>query len=186
MKKKYLIILIAVLVFCVACNDKEASLFQKGQTALENHEYAKAKQYLSDVLEEDSKNESARSMYMQASKMSKAEYYKDKGLYDKSIKNLESIVNIENGSNKIKVESEELKKEVEKLQNNHEEASNIRKENAKQVAKKAVEESEKDFYIWQKNQQNNLNQDNQNNKEDSSDIKIIDNIKNALEGLLNF
>lgn len=183
MKKKYLIILIVFSVFCAACNDKEASLFQKGQTALENHEYAKAKQYLSDVLEEDSKNESARSMYMQASKMSKAEYYKDKGLYDKSIKNLESIVNIENGSNKIKVESEELKKEVEKLQNNHEEASNIRKENAKQVAKKAVEESEKDFYIWQKNQQNSSNQD---NKKDSSDIKIIDNIKNALEGLLNF
>ena len=112
MKKKYLIIVIVLMIFAVGCNNKESTAFKEGQTALENHEYDKAKKYLSDVLEQDSKNESARCMYIQATKMSKAEYYKNKGLYDKSLDNLDGLVNLENGSQKIKVESQELKKEV--------------------------------------------------------------------------
>ena len=180
MKKKYLIIVIVLMIFAVGCNNKESTAFKDGQTALENHEYDKAKKYLSDVLEQDSKNESARCMYIQATKMSKAEYYKNKGLYDKSLDNLDGLVNLENGSQKIKVESQELKKE--------EEASNIRKANAKEVAKKAVEKSEEELYIWQKNQENNSNtEDDDNNQDgDSSDTNIIDNIKNALGGLFNF
>ena len=120
--------------------------------------------------------------------MSKAEYYKNKGLYNKSLDNLDGLVNLENGSQKIKVESQELKKEVEKLKSEEEEASNIRKANAKEVAKKAVEKSEEELYIWQKNQENNSNtEDDDNNQDgDSSDTSIIDNIKNALGGLFNF
>ena len=124
MKKKYLIIVIVLMIFAVGCNNKESTAFKEGQTALENHEYDKAKKYLSDVLEQDSKNESARCMYIQATKTSKAEYYKNKGLYDKSLDNLDGLVNLENGSQKIKVESQELKKEVEKLKSEEEEASN--------------------------------------------------------------
>ena len=97
MKKKYLIIVIVLMIFAVGCNNKESTAFKEGQTALENHEYDKAKKYLSDVLEQDSKNESARCMYIQATKMSKAEYYKNKGLYDKSLDNLDGLVNLENG-----------------------------------------------------------------------------------------
>lgn len=188
MKKKYLIIVIVLMIFAVGCNNKESTAFKEGQTALENHEYDKAKKYLSDVLEQDSKNESARCMYIQATKMSKAEYYKNKGLYNKSLDNLDGLVNLENGSQKIKVESQELKKEVEKLKSEEEEASNIRKANVKEVAKKAVEKSEEELYIWQKNQENNSNteDDDKNQDGDSSDTNIIDNIKNALGGLFNF
>ena len=157
MKKKYLIIVIVLMIFAVGCNNKESTAFKEGQTALENHEYDKAKKYLSDV-------------------------------YDKSLDNLDGLVNLENGSQKIKVESQELKKEVEKLKSEEEEASNIRKANAKEVAKKAVEKSEEELYIWQKNQENNSNtEDDDNNQDgDSSDTSIIDNIKNALGGLFNF
>ena len=94
MNKKYLIILIVIMIFSVGCNNSESSAFKNGQTALENHEYDKAQKYLSEVLEQDSKNESARAMYMQAIKMPEAEYYKDKGLYNKGIQCLESIVNL--------------------------------------------------------------------------------------------
>ncbi len=188
MNKKYLIILIVLMVLSVGCNNKESSLFKEGQTALENHEYDKAQQYLSDVLEEDSKNESARSMYMQAVKMSKAEYYKDRGLYNKGIDCLESIVNLNNGSQKIKVESESLKKELETFQSEAEEAASIRKENAKEIAKKAVKKSEEEFYIWQKNQEKDNKFDSNKDKDkqkDSSDTNIIDSIKNKLGELFN-
>ena len=62
------------------------------------------------------------------------------------------------------------------------------KENAKEAAKKGVEKSEEELYIWQKNQENNSNaeDDDKNQDGDSSDTSIIDNIKNALGGLFNF
>ena len=143
MKKKYLIIVIVLMIFAVGCNNKESTAFKEGQTALENHEYDKAKKYLSDVLEQDSKNESARCMYIQATKMSKAEYYKNKGLYNKSLDNLDGLVNLENGSQKIKVESQELKKEVEKLKSEEEEASNIRNPNLRKKQKNRFQKKKK-------------------------------------------
>ena len=119
-------------------------------------------------------------MYIQAIKMPKAEYYKEKGLYNKSLNNLDGLVNLNNGSQKIKVESASLKNELEKSQSEFEEASNIRKANAKEATKKGVEKSEEEFYIWQQNQQKtekpNKNQD-ENKQEDSDDTNIIDNIK---------
>ena len=172
MKIKYLIILIVVLVFSVGCNREEDSLFKEGQKALENHEYYEAQKYLSDVLEEDPKNESARSMYMQAVKMSKAEKYRDKGLYDKGIECLERIVNIDNGSQKIKVESKELKKE---------EAANIRKQNAKEVARKDMQKSEAEFYAWKQNQDQNQNNWSSNDGEgESLGESILDTIKDKI------
>ena len=181
MKIKYLIILIVVLVFSVGCNSEEASLFKDGQKALENHEYYEAQKYLSDVLEEDPKNESARSMYMQAVKMSKAEKYRDKGLYDKGIECLERIVNIDNGSQKIKVESKELKKELEKLQKEEEEAANIRKQHAKEVARKDMQKSEAEFYAWKQNQDQNQNNWSSNDGEgESLGESILDTIKDKI------
>lgn len=185
MKRKYLIILIVLVAFSVGCNNKETSLLKDGQRCLENHEYYDAQKYLSDFLELEPKNENARAMYMQAIKMPKAEYYKEKGFYNKGIECLENIVNTENGSQKIKVESKELKKELEKLQSDQQEAQNIRKENAKEVAKEAVQKSEQEFYIWQKNQDQNHNTDqkNQNNNENSSDKTILDDIKDTINDL---
>ncbi len=189
MNKKYLIILIVIMIFSVGCNNSESSAFKNGQTALENHEYDKAQKYLSEVLEQDSKNESARAMYMQAIKMPEAEYYKDKGLYNKGIQCLESIVNLNNGSQKIKVESASLKNELEKSQSEFQEAANIRKENAKEAAKKGVEKSEEEFYIWQKNQEKNQKPDDdndENEQEESEDTNIIDTIKNKLGEIFKF
>ena len=82
MNKKYLIILIVLMIFSVGCENKKSSALKNGQTALESHEYVKAQKYLSEALEQDSKNETARAMYMQAIKMPEAEYYKEKGLYN--------------------------------------------------------------------------------------------------------
>ena len=51
MKKKYLIIVIVLMIFAVRMRTtKNHLLLKNGQTALENHEYDKAKKYLSDVL----------------------------------------------------------------------------------------------------------------------------------------
>ena len=189
MNKKYLIILIVLMIFSVGCENKKSSALKNGQTALESHEYVKAQKYLSEALEQDSKNETARAMYMQAIKMPEAEYYKEKGLYNKGIESLESIVNLNNGSQKIKVESASLKNELEKSQSEFEEASNIRKENSKEAAKKGVEKSEEEFYIWQQNQQKtekpNKNQD-ENKQEESDDTNIIDSIKNKLGEIFKF
>lgn len=150
MNKKYLIILIVLMIFSVGCENKKSSALKNGQTALESHEYVKAQKYLSEALEQDSKNETARAMYMQAIKMPEAEYYKEKGLYNKGIESLESIVNLNNGSQKIKVESASLKNELEKSQSEFEEASNIRKENAKEAAKKGVKNQKKNFTFGNK------------------------------------
>ena len=64
MNKKYLIILIVLMIFSVGCENKKSSALKNGQTALESHEYVKAQKYLSEALEQDSKNETARAMYM--------------------------------------------------------------------------------------------------------------------------
>ena len=56
MNKKYLIILIVLMIFSVGCENKKSSALNNGQTALESHEYVKAQKYLSEALEQDSKN----------------------------------------------------------------------------------------------------------------------------------
>lgn len=190
MKIKYLIVLIVVLVFSVGCSGKEASIFEQGQKALENHEYDKAQDYLSEALEENPKNDSARSMYMQAVKMSKAEDYKDRGFYEEGIECLERIVNIDNGSQKIKVEANELKKELEALEQKEEEAANIRKANAKEVAKKDMQKSEEQFYAWRQNQAQDDTLD-QSGSGDLGDFlgvnsgNFLDSVKNKITEIFN-
>lgn len=183
MKIKYLIVLIVVLIFSVGCNNPEDDLFKNGQEALENHDYDLAEEYLSDVLQEDPKNESARSMYLQSIKMYEAEKYKTKGLYSKGIESLERIVNIDNGSRKIKVEANELKKELENLKYEEEAAANIRKANAKEIAKRDMQKAERDFYIWQKNQEQDSLE--QNDDEGLLNETFLDNVKDKLLELLN-
>ena len=162
------------MIFSVGCENKKSSALKNGQTALESHEYVKAQKYLSEALEQDSKNETARAMYMQAIKMPEAEYYKEKGLYNKGIESLESIVNLNNGSQKIKVESASLKNELEKSQSEFEEASNIRKENAKDISSQgqykleqdAIKENQKQEAIKEEEEQKTQEEENnqQNNQ----------------------
>lgn len=186
--KKYLIMLIVLLsTFMVGCMGDSAVL-KDGKKALEDHKYDEAKTYLSDVLELDPENESARAMYMQALNMSKAEAYKDKGLYDKALECLEKIVNIGHGSKKIKVESNSLKKQLEDLKRENDESANIRKENAKDSAAQAHKKAEQEFYIWRHNQNKKPQQsdeDKEQTEDGDSSLKeeIKDNIKDVIENL---
>ena len=82
-----------------------------------------------------------------------------------------------------------VKNELEKSQSEFQEAANIRKENAKEAAKKGVEKSEEEFYIWQKNQEKNQKPDDdndENEQEESEDTNIIDTIKNKLGEIFKF
>ncbi len=189
MKKKYLIMIVVLLsIFMVGC-DGNSALLKDGKKALEDHKYDEARNYLSDVLELDPENESARAMYMQALNMSKAEYYKDKGLYDNALECLEKIVNIGHGSKKIKVESKSLKDEIENLKHEEEESVNILKENAKDTAAQATKKAEQEFYIWQQNQKTEESEENdgQDQTEGDSSLgeEVIDSIKDILDNLKN-
>ena len=68
--KKILIIMIITMLFTGCSSVKGNGLLREGKHALERHEYTKAKDILSQVLTADSSNEDARSMYIQAVKMS--------------------------------------------------------------------------------------------------------------------
>lgn len=188
MKKKYLIMIVVLLsMFMVGCN-VNSTLLKDGKKALENHEYDEARNYLSDVLELDPENESARAMYTQALNMSKAENYKDKALYDEALECLDKIINIGHGSKKIKVESKNLKDEIENLKREEEESVNILKENAKDTAAQATKKAEQEFYIWQQNQKTEVPEedDGQDQTEDgdfSIGEEVIENIKDVLESL---
>lgn len=176
MKKKYIIILIVFSIFLVGCDKKDTKLLDSGKKALESYDFDKAKSDLSAFLEAEPNNQTARNMYKQASKMSKATYYKETGNYNKALENVESIVNIDGGSQVIKTDAKNLKKELQNLQSRKEEEKNIRKENAKVAAKDAVDKSEKEFYIAEKNKQSQ--DENKENNSDSSD-------ESAVEGFIN-
>ena len=141
MKKKIILILILILVgiFVSGCSKiSEDNYFIKGQEKLESHSYDEALNLLSLALDEDPKNESARAMYMQALKMKSAQIYEENNDYEKAIRELDFIVNIDNGSKKIKRESINKKAELEKLQKEYEKEFLQRKEDAKKTAKEYI------------------------------------------------
>lgn len=143
MKKKLFTVLILILVLCSGCSKlSESNILGKGQEKLENHQYDEALALLSQALDEDSSNESARAMYMQARKMQSAEEYEKNNEYDKAIEELNAIVNINNGSKKIKRESINKKAEIEKLKEAAEKEALERKENAKKSSKEDVNKLE--------------------------------------------
>lgn len=146
MKKKLLIILVLIAVLCSGCSKiPESNTLEKGQEKLESHEYDSALTLLSQVLDEDSDNESARAMYMQARKMQSAEKYEKNHDYNKAIKELNFIVNINDGSKKIKRESINKKSELEKLQEIAEKKALERKVNAKESSKKDINRMESEI-----------------------------------------
>ena len=136
MKKKLLLILMMITIFTTGCNKlSESEDFVQGQEKLESHQYNEALTLLSQVLNEDPDNSSARSMYMQARKMQSAQEYENDQDYIRAIRELETIVNINDGSKQIKREAINKKAELENLQKQKEEEATRRKENAKKVSK---------------------------------------------------
>ena len=117
MKNKLLLILFLIASLIGGCSKlSQDDIFVRGQDKLESYKYDEALILLSQVLDENPRNESARAMYMQARKMQTAEKYEENSDYKNAIKELNSIVNINNGSQKIKRESINKKAEIEKLQ----------------------------------------------------------------------
>ena len=136
MEKKLLLILMMITIFTTGCNKlSESEEFVQGQEKLESHQYNEALTLLSQVLNEDPDNSSARSMYMQARKMQSAQEYENNQDYIRAIRELETIVNINDGSKQIKREAINKKAELENLQKQKEEEATRRKENAKKVSK---------------------------------------------------
>ena len=157
MKKKLLLILMMITIFITGCNKlSESEDFVQGQEKLESHQYNEALTLLSQVLNEDPDNSSARSMYMQARKMQSAQEYENNQDYIRAIRELETIVNINDGSKQIKREAINKKAELENLQKQKEEEATRRKENAKKVSK---EENSK-----RKNNTSNTNKEKEDKK----------------------
>lgn len=103
MRKKLLLVLVLIAALTSGCNKlSENSSLNKGQEKLESYQYDEALALLSQVLDENPENESARAMYIQAIRMQSAEKYEKNHEYDKAIKELNSIVNINNGSKKLR------------------------------------------------------------------------------------
>ena len=142
--KKILIIMIITMLFTGCSASKENSLLKEGQHALEIHEYTKAKDILSQVLTADSSNENARSMYIQAVKMSDVATYEEQKRYEKAIECLEEIEKLNGGSSEIKKEASKKKKELIKLNEEYEKAKENRKENAKDVSSQGKYKLEQD------------------------------------------
>lgn len=142
--KKILIIMIITMLFTGCSASKENSLLKEGKQALEKHEYTKAKDILSQVLTDDSSNQDARSMYIQAVKMSDVATYEEQKRYEKAIECLEEIEKLNGGSSEIKKEASKKKKDLVKLNEEYEKAKETRKENAKDVSSQGKYKLEQD------------------------------------------
>lgn len=181
MKKKLLLILMMITIFTTGCNKlSESEEFVQGQEKLESHQYNEALTLLSQVLNEDPDNSSARSMYMQARKMQSAQEYENNQDYIRAIRELETIVNINDGSKQIKREAINKKAELEKLQKQKEEEATRRKENAKKVSKQ--ENSKRKYHTSNTNKKKedkkyNKLQVSQNKKEENKKPKKEENKK---------
>ncbi|WP_434793159.1 hypothetical protein TPDSL_23810 [Terrisporobacter petrolearius] len=168
MKKKLLLVLVLITALTGGCSKVTLNnSLIKGQEKLESHKYDEALTLLSQVLNEDSQNESARAMYMQARKMQSAQNYEKNHDYEKAIKELDSIVNINAGSKKIKRESVNKKAELEKLKERAEKEALERKENAKKASEKDINKLESDMIYNNQIKEEKLKQETEeSNKEE--------------------
>ena len=107
-------------------------------------------------------------MYMKARRMQNAENYEKKHDYEKAIKELDSIVNINAGSKQIKRESINKKAELEKLQETAEKEALVRKENAKKASEKDINklESEMIYNNKKKEEEKKKQETEESNKEE--------------------
>lgn len=140
MKKKIVLIIALLSIFMMGCTKKltESTFVEDGKNALESYDYSNAMKLLSNALEENSDDEYARAMYMQAMRMLSVEEYKEQTNYKKAIEELEIITSIKNGSNIIKDKASKDLREMKTLYEEQQADEAKRKEDAKTSASKAA------------------------------------------------
>lgn len=132
MKKRLVLFITIVSILATGCSSKNKNkLVEQGKDALENHNYKEAKEFLSQALDDDSTDEHARAMYVQAMRLEKAIKYEEQGNYKKAIEELDVGEKIKNGSQSIHVDISNKKKELTKLNEEYLKSQEERKENAK-------------------------------------------------------
>ena len=132
MKKRLVLFITIVSILATGCSNKNKNkLVEQGKDALENHNYKEAKEFLSQALDDDSTDEHARAMYVQAMRLEKAIKYEEQGNYKKAIEELDIGEKIKNGSQSIYVDISNKKKELTKLNEEYLKSQETRKENAK-------------------------------------------------------
>lgn len=132
MKKRLVLFITIVSILATGCSSKNKNkLVEQGKDALENHNYKEAKEFLSQALDDDSTDEHARAMYVQAARLEKAIKYEEQGNYKKAIEELDVGEKIKNGSQSIHVDISNKKKELTKLNEEYLKSQEERKENAK-------------------------------------------------------
>ena len=136
MKRKVLTILMSLTLAFIGCSKvSESNTLKEAKHQLENHNYEDAIIILSQIINEDSNNDEARAMYIQARKMLNAEKYESNNDIKRAINELDDIVNISNGSQLINKESINKKSELENLQEERKKDFQQKKYNAKESSR---------------------------------------------------
>ena len=184
MKKKIVLIITLLSIFMIGCTSKteESSLVEEGKIALEAHKYSDAMKLLSNALDEDSSDEHARSMYMQAMRMINVDSYKSKTNYKKAIEELEAIEKIKNGSQVIKSEASNELKEIKKLYETQKEAERKRKEDAKTAASKDAYKASQQLTKYEESLREEEEKKKQEEEEQLNNNQNTENNENTNEG----
>ena len=184
MKKKIVLIITLLSIFMIGCTSKteESSLVEEGKIALEAHKYSDAMKLLSNALDEDSSDEYARSMYMQAMRMINVDSYKSKTNYKKAIEELEAIGKIKNGSQVIKSEASNELKEIKKLYESQKEAERKRKEDAKTAASKDAYKASQQLTKYEESLREEEEKKKQEEEEQLNNNQNTENNENTNEG----
>lgn len=160
MRKKYIfvIMLIIMTISLSACGFNESGeLMSDARIFIEKAEYDKAMDNLSKVLQEDESNIEARGMYYQAMKLQKADRARNRKDYEQEIKELQDLINDNQGSAKIRSKAEEKLAQAQKAFNNQRNATITRKENAKKTAEENKSKYATSSIYGRKYTQNNTN-----------------------------
>ena len=184
MKKKIVLIITLLSIFMIGCTSKteESSLVEEGKIALEAHKYSDAMKLLSNALDENSSDEHARSMYMQAMRMINVDSYKSKTNYKKAIEELEAIEKIKNGSQVIKSEASNELKEIKKLYESQKEAERKRKEDAKTAASKDAYKASQQLTKYEESLREEEEKKKQEEEEQLNNNQNTENNENTNEG----
>ncbi len=186
--KIVLMISVIFLIFSSGCSTKKAQEVQKdGKAYLEEYNYKKAKEVLSEELGINSSDENVRSMYKQATVMDIVLRYENQKKYKKAISELETIEKIKNGSSVIKSEVEQKKEDLILLNEKYESDQEKRKKNAKIVSNKdgyrieqeAIKEQEKQL---EKYKNETINREDKKEDKDDKKIKKEENQEELLDG----
>ena len=184
MKRKIVLIITLLSIFMIGCTSKteESSLVEEGKIALEAHKYSDAMKLLSNALDEDSSDEHARSMYMQAMRMINVDSYKSKTNYKKAIEELEAIEKIKNGSQVIKSEASNELKEIKKLYESQKGAERKRKEDAKTAASKDAYKASQQLTKYEESLREEEEKKKQEEEEQLNNNQNTENNENTNEG----